>query len=163
MQRALEKWLAHPGLLLSKNEISVIEHYSGDVPYRSRFHHIDELGVRRLVAYTVSDNIHSRSYDRFGIVEVVDMGGYSQTVLVRLVDHGGIHFRLKLGHQPAGAIEPYLDHIGLARRHLTDRLTCHLYGVRSRDLVLANWNDRRRWLATDHTDPLVGSEEVGTG
>jgi hypothetical protein len=30
-------------------------------------------------------------------------------------------------------------------------------------LVLANWNDRRRWLATDHTDSLVGSEEVGTG
>src|SRR5215471_18722105 len=98
MQCALEKWLAHPGLLLSKNEISVIEHYGGDVPYRSRFHHIDELGVHRLVAYTVSDNVHSRSYDRFGILEIVDMSGYPQAVLVRLVDDGGIYFRLKLGH-----------------------------------------------------------------
>src|SRR5262249_2958703 len=163
MQCALKKWLARPRRLIGENEVRVVEHYSGDIPYGLRFHQVDELGVHRLIANTMSDNVHPRAHDRFGIIEVVDMGGYPQAVLVRLVNHGGIYFWLKLGHQPAGAIEPDLDHVGLARGHLTDRLTCHLYGVRSRDLVLVNWNDRRRWLATDHTNSLVGSKEVGTG
>src|SRR5262245_14266673 len=162
MQRALEKWLAHPGRLLGENEVRVIEHYSGDVPYRSRFHHVDELGVHRLVANPVSDDINSRAHERFGVIEVVDVGGYPQAILMRLLNHGRIDFRFKLGHQPAAAIEPNLDHIGLAGRHLTDRLTRHLYGVRSRDLVLTNWNNRRRWLTTNHPDPLIGSEEVRT-
>src|SRR5262249_36285746 len=91
------------------------------------------------------------------------VGGYPQAVLVRLINDGRIDFRLKLGHQPAGAIEPDLDHVGLARGHLTDRLTRHLHGVRSRDLVLANWTDRRRWRAPSPTDSLFGSKEVGTG
>src|SRR5262249_10050667 len=162
MQCALKKWLARPGRLIGENEVRVVEHYSGDIPYGLRFHQVDALGVHRFTATPVRGDIDSRAHDRFGIIEVV-MGGYSKPVLVRLVNHGGIYFWLKLGHQPAGAIEPYLDHIGFADRHLADRLTCHLYGIRSRDLVLANWNDRRRWPATDHTDPLVGSEEVGTG
>src|SRR6516165_1194789 len=162
MQRALEKWFARPGRLLGENEVRVIEHDRGDVPYRSRFHHVDELGVHWLVADPVSDDVHSRAHDRFGVIEVVDVGGYPQAVIMRLLDRGGIDFRFKLGHQPPAAIQPDLDHIGLARGHLTDRLTGHLYGVRSRDLILANRNDRRRWLAAEHTDPLIGSEQVGT-
>src|SRR5262252_1995011 len=161
MQCALEERLARPGRLIGENEVSVIEYYGGDVPHRSRFHHVDELGVYRLVANPVSDDIDSCAHDRFGIGEVVDVGGYPQAVLMRLVDDGGIDFRLELGHQPARAIEPNLDHIGFAGRHLTDGSTRHLYGVRSRDLVLANWRLATERLATDHPDPLVGSEEVG--
>src|SRR5262245_55679873 len=82
MQCALEKWLARPGRLLGENEVRVIEHYSGDIPYGLRFHQVDKLGVHRLIANPVRDDIDSRAHDRFGIVEVVDMGGYSQTVLV---------------------------------------------------------------------------------
>src|SRR5262249_60219161 len=85
-----------------------------------------------------------------------------QAVLGRLINPGEIHFRFKLWPQPAGAIEPDLDHIGFARRHLADRGACHLYGVRSRGLVLANRRLATERLATDYPDPLVGSEEVGT-
>jgi hypothetical protein len=69
MQPALEEWLAHPGRLLSKNEAGFIEHDGGDVPHRSRFHHVDEFGVHGLVANTVSDDIDARAHDRFGVVE----------------------------------------------------------------------------------------------
>src|SRR5262249_19091167 len=94
MQCALEEWLARQGRLLSENVVSVIKHYSRDVPYRSRLHHVDELGVDRLVANTVSDDIDPRAHDRFGIIKVVDVSCYPQAVLMRFVDHGGIDFRL---------------------------------------------------------------------
>src|SRR6266702_3254605 len=86
-----------------------------------------------------------------------------QAVLVRLVDHDGIDVRLELGHQSASAIEPDLDHVGLARRHLTNRRARRLSGVRSRDAALANWNSRRRGLTSGHAEALVGTEEVGAG
>src|SRR5215813_8924542 len=98
MQCALEKWLARPGRLLGENVVRIVEHYSGDVPYRSPCHHVDEFGVHRLIADAMSDDIDSRAHDRFGIIEVVDMGGYSQAALVRLINNGRIDFRLKLGH-----------------------------------------------------------------
>src|SRR5262245_35575650 len=154
MQCALEERLARPGRLLSENVVSVIEHYGSDVPYRSRFHQVDELGIDRFIANPVSDDIDSRAHDRFSIIKIVDVGGYPQAVLMCLVDHRGMDFRPELGHQPARAIEPNLDHIGFAGRHLTDRSTRYLDGVRSRGLVLANWRLATERLATDHPDQI---------
>src|SRR5262249_2328756 len=149
--------------LLGENVVRIIKHYGGDIPYRSRFHHVDELGVHRLVANTMRDDIDARAHDRFCIIEVIDVSGYPQAILMRLIDHSGINFRLNLGHQPTGTIEPDLDHIGLAGRHLTDGLPCHGYRVGSRTLVLTDLTNGRRWLAADRTDALIGSEEVCTG
>src|SRR5262249_62034190 len=97
------------------------------------------------------------------IIEFMDVSGHPKAILMPLIDHSGITFRLNLGHQPPGPIEPDLDHISLAGRHLTDGLTCHRYRVGSRNLVLADLNNGRRWLAADRTDALIGSEEVSTG
>src|SRR5262249_22291908 len=91
-----------------------------------------------------------------------NVGGDAQTVFVRLVDDGRINFRLELGHQPAPAINPDLDHVGLACRHLTNGLTCHLDAVRSGDLGFGNPNNCRGWLTANHTNTLVSAEEVST-
>jgi hypothetical protein len=56
MQCALEKWLARPGRMLGENEVRVVKHYIGNIPYGLRFHHVDELGVNWLIANPVRDD-----------------------------------------------------------------------------------------------------------
>src|SRR5712672_2806517 len=109
MQRALEEWLAHPRRLLSECEVRLVEYDRGNVPHRSSFHHVDEFGVHGPVANTVSNDIDSCANDRFGIIEVIDMGRHTQAVLVRFINYRGIDLWRELGGQRlAGVIKPDL-------------------------------------------------------
>ena len=83
-----------PGGLLRETVNRFIKPNRSDVPHRARFKHIDEFGIHGFVTDTVSDDVDPRAHNGFGVIEIVDVGGDPQPVLVRLIDDRGIDFRL---------------------------------------------------------------------
>src|SRR5260370_10038777 len=116
MQCALKEWLADPRRLLGEGEVRLVEYDGRDVPHRSSFHRVDEFAVHGPVANTVSNDIDSCANDRFGIIEVIDIGRHTQAVLVRFINYRGIYLWLVLGGQLlSGLIKPDLVQVCLTR------------------------------------------------